>query len=393
MRRLLFLLLLLIPHISRAEEADVIVELRTPETAESSDLRLLHQAQTAAIRGSRALGAREVSGLSHLPLLHLRIDADRLREIEALPEVRAVYPNHRVTAARTEGGALIGAPQLRTKYRARGKGIGVAVFDTGIDATHPELARHVVGGMDFIGDEPFADRNGHGTAVAGIVHGMAPDAHILSFKVLDDAGNGTEWSVLDGLNAVVANRQAFGGIHVISASIVYGGPANEDCDEWIPERRAFDALERVGVLVAFAAGNDGFRNGISEFACHSKVISVGAVYDADIGPRDAGCGDPATYAGKPACYSNWGEPLDVLAPAEIAWTTGAGGGYHGFGGTSAATPYVAGVLAQLRSRFPKASAEQLRSALISTGTPITEAGITRNLINGPAAYRKLKRSK
>jgi subtilisin family serine protease len=147
------------------------------------------------------------------------------------------------------------------------------------------------------------------------------------------------------------------------------------------------------VLVAFAAGNDGFRNGISEFACHSKVISVGAVYDADIGPRDAGCGDPATYAGKPACYSNWGEPLDVLAPAEIAWTTGAGGGYHGFGGTSAATPYVAGVLAQLRSRFPKASAEQLRSALISTGTPITEAGITRNLINGPAAYRKLKRSK
>lgn len=388
MRRLVFLLFLL-PLSARAQEADVIVELRT----RSSDLRVLAEAQSTVIREGRALGAKEVSTLSHLPLLRLRIDADRLPGIEALPEVRAVYPNHRVRAARAEGGALIGSPRLQKRYRARGKGIGVAVFDTGIDAAHPELARHVVGGMDFIGDEPFADRNGHGTAVAGIVHAMAPDAHILSFKVLDDRGNGTEWSVLDGLNAVLSNRNAFGGIHVISASIVYGGPADEDCDDLIPERRAFDALERAGVLVVFAAGNDGFRNGISEFACHSKVISVGAVYDADVGPRDGGCSDPATQAGQPACYSNWGQPLDVLAPAEIAWTTGAGGGYHGFGGTSAATPYVAGALAQLRSRFPGASAEKIRSALISTGTPLTEAGITRNLINGPAAFRKLKRSK
>ncbi|MFL6291044.1 MAG: S8 family peptidase [Thermoanaerobaculia bacterium] len=391
MRRLLLLLLLLIPRTVQAEEADVIVELR----AGGSDLRALAQAQTSAIRGSRALGATEVAGLSHFPLLHLRLPADRVRQLAALPEVRAVYPNHRVTAARAEGGALIGSPQLRSKYRARGKGVGVAVFDTGVDASHPELARHVVAGMDFIGDEPFADRNGHGTAVAGIVHGMAPDAHILSFKVLDDEGNGTEWSVLEGLNAVYANRTAFGGIHVISASIVYAGPVDEDCDAFIPERPAFDLLEEAGVLVVFAAGNDGFRDGISEFACHSKVIAAGAVYDADIGPSHHGfCDDPTTQAGQPTCYSNWGEPLDVLAPAEVAWTTASGGGYTGFGGTSAATPYVAGILAQLRSKFPKASAAKIRSALISTGTPVIGPnGLTRNLISGPAAYKKLKKAR
>ena len=203
MRRFFLLLLLLsLPPQVRAEEADVIVELR-------GGIRVLAEAQTAVIRGSRALGAKEISALSHLPLLNLRLDADRLDQLAALPGVRAVYPNHRVRAARAEGGALIGSPQLRTRYRARGKGVGVAVFDSGIDASHPELARHVVAGFDFIGNEPFSDRNGHGTAVAGIIHGMAPDAHLFSFKVLDDQGNGTEWSVLEGLNAVYANRDAF----------------------------------------------------------------------------------------------------------------------------------------------------------------------------------------
>lgn len=391
-QRLLFLLILAwLPQPALAEEADVIVELR----AGDADLRVLSQAQTDAMRGSRALGAKNVTGLSHLPLLHLQIPADRLPQLAALPQVRAVYPNHRVTAARAEGGPLVGSPQLRSKYKAGGKGIGVAVFDSGIDASHPELADRVVAGFDFIGDEPLADRNGHGTAVAGIIHGMAPDAHLFSFKVLDDAGNGTEWSVLEGLNAVYANRNAFGGIHVVSASIVYGGPADEDCDDYIPERPAFDLLEKAGVLVVFAAGNDGFRNGISEFACHSKVISAGAVYDADIGPSHHGfCDDPTTRAGQIACYSNSGEPLDVLAPAEVAWTTRAGGGYTGFGGTSAATPYVAGVIAQLRSKFPKATPARIRSALTSTGTPVTETnGITRRLISGPAAYKKLKKKK
>ncbi|MEA2559184.1 MAG: hypothetical protein QOH06_688 [Acidobacteriota bacterium] len=387
-QRLLFLLLLAwIPQQVQAHEADVIVELR----AEGSDLRVL---ASTVVSGSRALGAKNVSGLSHFPLLHLQISADRLPQLAALPQVRAVYPNHRVTAARTEGGALIGSPQLRSKYRASGKGIGVAVFDTGIDSSHPELADHVVAGFDFIGNEPFADRNGHGTAVAGIVHGMAPDAHLFSFKVLDDEGNGTEWSVLEGLNAVYANRTAFGGIHVVSASIVYGGPADEDCDDVIPERPAFDLLEAAGVVVVFAAGNDGFRNGISEFACHSKVISAGAVYDADIGPsHHGGCDDPTTRAGQIACYSNSGNPLDVRAPAEVAWTTRSGGGYTGFGGTSAATPYVAGVIAQLRSKFPKATPAKIRSVLMSTGTPLTDTnGITRRLISGPAAYKKLKKS-
>ncbi|HVG08753.1 MAG TPA: S8 family serine peptidase [Thermoanaerobaculia bacterium] len=392
MRQLLLLCLLWIPQqVQAAEadvEADVIVELRT----EGSDLRVL---ATTAITGSRALGAKNVSGLSHFPLLHLQIPADRLPQLTALPQVRAVYPNHRVTAARTEGGALIGSPQLRSKYRASGKGIGVAVFDTGVDSSHPELADHVVAGFDFIGNEPFADRNGHGTAVAGIVHGMAPDAHLFSFKVLDDEGNGTEWSVLEGLNAVYANRTAFGGIHVVTASIVYGGPANEDCDEVIPERPAFDLLEQAGVVVVFAAGNEGFRDGISEFACHSKVISAGAVYDADIGPSHHGsCDDPTTRAGQIACYSNSGNPLDVRAPAEVARTTASGGGYTGFGGTSAATPYVAGVIAQLRSKFPKATPAKIRSVLMSTGTPLTDTnGITRRLISGPAAYKKLKKAR
>lgn len=383
------------------EEIEVIVELAVTadqdlsrlESADPGYLQQIERTQATVAHRSRALGAQEISGLSHFPLLHMRLRADKVRRLAGLPHVIAIYANNPLAAARAEGGAIIGAPQLRTQYGAGGRGVGVAVFDTGIDARHSELSDHIVAGADLSGgDDPFVDRQGHGTSVAGIVHSMAPDAHIFSFKVLGDTGEGSEWNIVAGLNVAYANRNSFGGIHVINASLAGGGPINKDCDKGNPANRIINSLFKAGVVMVFSSGNEGFLDGVSAASCHSKVIAVGAVYDADIGPTSFGfCEEDSTRAGQIACYSNSGNPLDVLAPAHNARTTATGGGYTDtFGGTSAAAPYVAGVIAQLRSRLPKATPVKIRSALMSTGTPLRDLnGITRRLIFGPSAYKKL----
>jgi len=128
---------------------------------------------------------------------------------------------------------------------------------------------------------------------------------------------------------------------------------------------------------------------------------VGAVYDANVGARGnpapsicnlLGCMDPTTAADQITCYSNSGAALDILAPADCATTTKMGGGYEDcFNGTSAATPYAAGVAAQILSLRPSTTPQELRAALLSTGQPITDWRnlITRNRIDAVAAYDAL----
>jgi subtilisin family serine protease len=377
-------------------ELDIIVELAAQDSgpkAEAADVRSIQAAETAVAAALIAHGAQEVEGLSHHPLLRAQVPAAELAAVARIPSVAAIYANEPVQAARVEGGSMIGAFHLQAQSFARGQGVGVAVFDTGIDASHPEFVDRVVAGIDVIsGGDPFTDVEGHGTAVAGIVHGMAPDAHLFAFKVLDDEGHGSQFSIIAGLNSAYANRSAFGGIRVINASLAGGGPVNANCDKRNAASGIIKKLDKAGIVMVFSSGNDGYLNGISAFACHSKLIAVGAVYDGDIGPQEfSNCHDDTTTAGQIACYSNSGVLLDVLAPAHNTLTTAPGGGYEPyFGGTSAAAPYVAGVIAQLRSRLPHAKPAKIRNALLTTGTPLLDSnGVVRRLVSATAAYRKL----
>ena len=388
---------------------DVVVTLAEPilskiaAGADPETNRLEHIAALEHELADRAapLGLSSPSGLSHFPIVFGRIAAGQILAVAGLPMVRAVEEVHEIHVNRVQGGALIKSPQLRSQFGGTGLGIGVAVLDTGIDFTHPELASRIVAQGDFTGTAASGqDDNGHGTATSGIIAGtgggMAPQANLWAVKVLDATGRATSVSLLSGLNSVYAQRNSFGGVRVVNMSLGGGGPYNSDCDGlFTSDAMVINTLVAAGIVVVASSGNDTFDNGIEEPGCLSKVISVGAVYDANIGPvgfgPPANCTEASTAADQITCYSNSGVPLDVLAPSHCATTTRLGGGLEPcFGGTSASAPYVAGAVAQILSVRPSASPAQIQQALQTTGKPITDTNhITRNRIDALAAYQAL----
>jgi len=353
-------------------------------------------------------GFQPSRGLKHSPVVCGKVAVAQLDALVSLPIVRAIEHDFRLKAVRVQGGGLIKAPQLQAQG-GRGNGIGVAVLDTGIDWNHPELSGQVTAGGDFTetqtSDQGYDD-NGHGTSCAGIIagssRGMAPQAHLWAMKVLDSEGNGDFSNSVAALDEVYEYRNDFGGAHAVNMSLGGAAPINYVCDGDMPSMtEAMSRLIGVGIPILVSSGNDGCTAGISFPACVSYAISVGAVYDANIGgisfPESTacmllGCSDSTTAADQIACYSNSGANLDILSPSHCADTTELGGGYDAcFGGTSAAAPYASGAAAQILSLRPGTTPAQLRTAFKSTGRPITDPrnGLTRRRIDGLAAYQYL----
>ncbi|MBK6407001.1 MAG: S8 family serine peptidase [Holophagales bacterium] len=306
-------------------------------------------------------------------------------------------------------------PELRSAG-VDGTGVTVAVIDTGVDYTHPELplGTKTVNLYDAIDrDGDAQDGYGHGTPVAGIIAGLqsgvARGAKVAAVRVLDNRGEGTDANVLEGLDAVLASLAAGNphGIRVVNMSL--GGyfddtkpPEPGSCDVQAPDyKAAFDLLSQAGVLVVAASGNGGCTNGIVLPACVSNALAVGAVYDASVGSiffgrgqcLTSGCSDGTPAADAVACYSDSSDRLDVLAPSHCAQAPRRGGGSIScFGGTSGAAPYAAGVAALLFGAEPAKGPIEVKAAMRSTGKPITDArnGITRNRLDAPSALASLR---
>ena len=351
---------------------------------------------------ARAKGVTNLRALSHFPIVFGTVRASRLLGVASIRGVQSIRADEAVTATRVQGSALMNATNLRNLYNGAGSGRGIAIFDTGVDVHHPEFAGrpYVYGNYSSSPGVGDTDVQGHGTACAGIAlgfpGGMAPLAKLWTIKVLNDDMSGSDSQVLSGLNAVYSVRTQFGGVHVLSLSLGGAAVYNSNCDGLFPDfASVFSQFNTAGIPIFVASGNGGFIDGVSKPACLSSAISVGAVFDANVGVSEpfppAFCTDSTTAADQITCYSNSGIPLDILAPSHDANTTIPGGGYTpSFGGTSAACPYAAGVAAQILSLVPLASPAQLRTALMSTGHPITDVnGITRNRIDAVQAYQAL----
>ncbi|MFC9032012.1 S8 family peptidase [Streptomyces arboris] len=244
-----------------------------------------------------------------------------------------------------------------------GTGTKIAVVDTGIDATHPDLAGRVVAERNFSGSPDAKDRVGHGTHVASTAagtgakdarfKGVAPGAQLINAKVLDDRGAGDDSGVIAGVDWAVAQ-----GADVINMSL--GGPDTPGIDPL--EAQVNKVSAEKGVLFAIAAGNNGSGRGtIASPGSADAALTVGAVDDDDamadfsgVGPRT---GDGAV---KP----------DLTAPGvgiTAAAATGTGGqnppGYATLDGTSMATPHVAGAAAILKQKNPAWTGAQIKAAL------------------------------
>jgi subtilisin len=234
-------------------------------------------------------------------------------------------------------------------------GTAVAVIDTGIDTSHPDL--NVAGGYNCSTGRTFKDGNGHGTHVAGTIAakddangvvGMAPGAPLYAVRVLNNAGSGSWSSVICGINWVTANA-ASKGIKVANMSL--GGSGSDGTCGSAALHQAICNSVGAGVTYVVAAGNSGTDFKGSVPAAYDQVLTVTAV--ADFNGR-AGGGAAATCRADvddtAADFSNYAtlasdQSHTIAAPGVCILSTWKGGGYNTISGTSMASPHVTGTAA------------------------------------------------
>lgn len=247
--------------------------------------------------------------------------------------------------------------------RATGAGVTVAILDTGVDRTHPELADRVrTDGWDFIDgdtdpmdttagkdkdyDGLYDEAAGHGTHVAGIVHAMAPDAQLLPVRVLDTEGVGTAFGLARGI--LFADDK---GAQIINLSL--GMDGRSPAVEWAIGR----AVANDRLLVA-SAGNDGMFTNLHFPSSLPEVVGVAAVNAWD----------------RKAEFSNFGNTVAISAPGEGIVSTYLFHGYAVWSGTSMATPFVSGAAAIARELIPGATAAAVRDAVENAAHPLLPRG-------------------
>ena len=283
---------------------------------------------------------------------------------------------------------------------ASGKGVGVAVIDTGIAGEQPDFratrssnaSRVIASAVTNPCAKGAADNYGHGTHVAGLIAGnslmlrdwdrnyarymgVAPNANLVSVKVADEDGATTVLDVINGLQFAVDKKDAFN-IRVINMSLSSTVAESYRTD---PLDAAAEAAWNAGIVVVAAAGNEGTADNAVSFAPGNDpfVVSVGAVDDQ--GTRRIDDDRLADWSSRGKTQDGFRKP-EVLAPgAHLASTTSPGSdlwsqcdgcrvGDHYFrmGGTSMSAALVSGVAALVVEKHPEWKPNQVKGAIQST---------------------------
>ncbi len=343
------------------------------------------------------LTAQEVEPLKdykRLPIMFVKVKSlAGLQKLAAQPGVKGIYPNRKMKTFLAESLPLINQPAAVAAGQI-GTGTSVAVIDTGVNYAHADFGTCGVPGdclslpapaagcrvacvHDFVGDAVLPDDLGHGTNVSAIVAGVAPGTNILGLDVFGLGGTADDANILAAIDWVIENKSVYN-ITAINMSLgVPGFGLSTPCptDSFalpVAEARA------AGILTTIASGNDGFTTGSSTPACVPAAVSVGAVYDADLGGLDWGdCVDDTTAADQITCFSNNSYYTTLLAPGAMITA----GGFT-YGGTSMAAPHVAGAVAILKgdNAFPGESADITVNRMVRTGKPITDSRTTSPIV-------------
>lgn len=364
-----------------AQPRSFIVALATTDKSQwrsdkASLLGLAPRSETALARGATDDSASQIEqDWQELPLVQVRAaSVDHARALLARADVEAAYEIERYEASDAESFPLIGQPTAAAAGNI-GTGTSVAVLDTGTDYTRTDFGSCTAPGVpascrvayaqDFATNDNSRDDNGHGTNVAGIVAGTAPGTKILALDVFNGSG-ATTTDILSAINWAIANKQTYK-IAALNLSLG-GGSATAPCTNDAIGAGLAQA-RNAGIAPVVASGNNGYTNAISAPACAPAAISVGAVYDANLGGLSySNCSDARTASDQIACFSNSASFLTLLAPGALITAAG-----YRMAGTSQATPHVAGAVAVLRAAFPSETVEQLVTRLKSTGKSIKDA--------------------
>ncbi|MFB6718876.1 S8 family peptidase [Kribbella sp. NPDC056345] len=254
-----------------------------------------------------------------------------------------------------------------------GDGVSVAVLDSGIDTSHPDLATQVAGAKNFT-DTPDGDHNGHGTHVASTIagtgaassgryQGVAPKAKLYDGKVCDDNGGCQESAVLAGMEWAATE---------VKAKIVNLSLGGRDTPEVDPLEEAVNRLStQTGALFVIAAGNEGpDAHTVASPGSAEAALTVGAVDKQDQLAEFSSRG-PSAGAVKPDLTAPGVSIVAAKAKDSIIGEP-VGDDYLRLDGTSMATPHVAGSAALLAQQHPDWKATELKGALVGSARPAAD---------------------
>ncbi|ULO05834.1 S8 family peptidase [Paenibacillus sp. 19GGS1-52] len=336
----------------------------------------------------KRLGQHSFPIIRRLPLLNAvssNVSVKCLEQMCNCHEVQKIYLDSIKKTSLYIATPSIGSTALQRKKGLTGKGINIAILDTGVFA-HPDLTQpvnRIIAFKDYINHrkQPYDD-NGHGTHIAGDAagngwmskgkyRGPAPEAGIVSVKVLDSNGYGYDSTIIKGIEWCITQRKRLK-LRILSLSL--GGPVNSTCED-DPLCQAVEKAVQAGLIVVIAAGNSGPGRGTIESPGNSPAaITVGAV-DDHRSLRQAD--DRITwYSSRGPTLSGQNKP-DLVAPGETIISLRApcsrlnrelpylriGKGYFVLSGTSISTPIVSGAAAQLLQHNPSLSPSQVKALL------------------------------
>jgi len=263
-----------------------------------------------------------------------QLSSAEVQRLKADPQVASVEPDIKLHAQIQAVGWGVNRidADLNSRWIAGtgGQGVGVAVLDTGIQTTHPDLVGAVVASVDETGSGTVQDQNGHGTHVAGIIGarkntlgyvGVAPDCNLINIKVMDSNGSGYLSWIIAGLNWAASHKSTYN-IKVANMSLGVEGSSSALAT-------AVTSAYTAGIVLVAAAGNDHLNASGFIPGAYSNVVCVSAM----------------TSSNYFASYSNYGSVVDFIAPGSSIPSLWKGSGYATASGTSMASPHVAGAFA------------------------------------------------
>ncbi|PPD36580.1 MAG: hypothetical protein CTY18_04215 [Methylomonas sp.] len=323
---------------------------------------------------------------SHLPMNVVLVKGEKgLLALVSNPKVMEVFRDTPLQHFLTQSAALVRATDTRAQTGYDGANTTVVVLDTGVNYALTDFGNCTAPGQpascrvavaqDFAAEDNTLDADGHGTNVSGVVAGIARGARLAVFDIFD--GSSAFSSVtISGINWAIANQSTFN-IKAINLSV---GDASQNATQCSggnnPFRAPIAAAYNAGIFTVIAAGNSGFSNGLANPACTPLAVSVGAVYDSNVGSISFGvCSDTVTAADRVTCFSNSASYLSLLAPGAIITAASSS-----FTGTSQAAPHVSAAIAILQGARPSETLPSTLSRLTTNGVSVLDS---RNNLSFP----------
>ena len=337
-------------------------------------VRLYAHMKNAVLSRISSAAYKVIDDYAHFPVLHLTVNENALIQLLKSPEVESISENSRFFPHLAESLPLINAAQSHSSG-ATGSGTSVAVLDTGVNYTLSAFGNCTAPGapaackvayvQDFAPDDGSLDDTGHGTNVSGIVAGVAPDAKILGLDVYRTDGYAYSDDILTALDWVFDNRVAY---NIQSVNLSFGSGRSTSVCPVNSIASAITDLKNAGIISAVSSGNNGYLDSLSIPACAPDAVSVGAVYDANVGLiSHATCTDSTTAADKVVCFSNSASFLTMLAPGALI---SSGGSTHA--STSQAAPHIAAAVAVIKGQDGTLTVNEVIARLTDKGVAVTD---------------------